>query len=90
MHGGTCQNNTVWWHHQYVSGDGGPGDRTLNADADAGNPEVAAGYAMSDPRCAGGLLQFSPAYSWEWGFFCCEAGSTLKANNANWNVISCA
>ena len=24
----------------------------------------------------------------QWGFFCCEAGSTLVANNANWNILS--
>ena len=89
--GSTCAHeNAVWWRHQYVSGDSGPNDRTLNSDAATGNPEVCAAYAMTDSRCAGGHLMFSPAYSWEWGFFCCEAGSTFTANNANWNILSYA
>ena len=63
--GATCANRTVWWRHHYVSGDQGPHDRTLNADDATGNPEVCARYATSDLRCHGGLIQFSPAYSWE-------------------------
>ena len=24
---------------------------------------------------------------WQWGFFCCAAGSAFVANNPNWNVV---
>ena len=73
----------------FVSGQG-QNDVTLNSDDETGNPEVCADYALSDARCHGGYLMYSPAYSWEWGFKCCLPGATLVSNNVNWNIISYA
>ena len=87
--GGSCVGSRIWWRHHYVTS--GAADTTLNADDDTGNLEVAARLAIDEPRCGGGeLLQWSPAYSWEWGFFCCQAGAATVANNPNWNVIAVA
>ena len=54
--GSTCVNQSVWWRHNYVSGDGGPTDNTLNADGPTANPEECARYALTDRRCDGGHL----------------------------------
>ena len=87
--GGGCDSPTlpkVWWRHQYVSNDLAA-DTTLDADFDTSMPQLCARAAAMDSRC-GNAIQWSPAYSWEWGCFCCAPGATTSADNANWNVIS--
>ena len=87
--GGGCDSTTlpkVWWRHQYVSNDLAA-DTTLDADFDTSMPQLCARAAAMDSRC-GNAIQWSPAYSWEWGCFCCAPGATTSAHNANWNVIS--
>ena len=89
--GGCTSGQRIWWRHHYASS--GASDTTLNSDADTGNPQVAAALAAAEPRCGasgGGLLQWSPAYSWEWGFFCCQPGAATTADNPNWNVLAFA
>ena len=86
--GGGCdgeRSHKVWWRHQYVSGDQ-DADTTLDADFDTSMPQLCARAASMDARC-GNAIQWSPAYSWEWGCFCCAPGATTFPDNANWNVI---
>ena len=74
--GGSCVGDKIWWRHQYTST--GPTDTTLNADLDTGDIEVAATYAAAEPRCGGGsLIQWSPAYSWEWSAVGSEPATLL-------------
>ena len=89
--GGGCDHATrpkVWWRHQYVSGDA-DADTTLDADFDTGMPQLCARAAAMDSRC-GDAVQWSPAYSWEWGCFCCAPGAATTADNENWDVLAFA
>ena len=92
QYGGGCNSHQagggkIWWRHSYTSDQEASADVTLDADFDTGKPHLCARAAAMDSRC-GDMIQYSPAYSWEWGCFCCPPNATTAADNANWNVLS--
>ena len=85
--GGMCDSSAVWWRPP-ATGASGLDSSAVLADFDTGVLDECAMRAERDERCAGGLLMWSPAHSWELGCSCCAAHVGATANNRHWNVLS--